>query len=462
MKHIKLLAGLKLLDKDEWISFRKYMLMYCTPASDNYELLGYLYSIRGQLTEISNLEELKIPHFSKMSVKAFSNLMSRIFNWYEAWLVWHESKKDDVYQDVQLVKIYNRRGAFNLADKTYRRVEKKLLAEKQLDLENHKNLYLLHRFHYYSDNPIKYKRKGEILEKLISFYLYQLKEQTLLWVAELHNWGTLQDHDYSKEIGLLTHMASLVDTSEVCKVIDLIIVLVRDLDEDAFLSLRQVLFTKQLKEGSELYILASFYMVGFSLRLWNNNKLSDPQYILDAYDFGMESGILLNSGKIPFIRFMNLISTLGYIRTTKSTYKFVEKWAHLVDSENTDAVHSLSYAHLKLIEGKYDELIPLLRAQQFDTDWGRLRAASFELIGLYSDRKDNYSLIVNRLNNFKRVVKTYGKKGDNFSFKVYTNFAKVLDLLIKRDFIKISISLDKFSPIIHKKWLEDEIKAGQR
>ena len=203
-------------------------------------------------------------------------------------------------------------------------------------------------------------------------------------------------------------------------------------------------------------------MITFSLRLWNNNKISDPQYVFDAYDFGLDSGVLLSIGKIPFIRFLNLVTTLGYLKTTISTYDFVDKWAHLVDSENRDAVHALSYAHLKLIEGKCDDLIPLLVGQRYDTEWGRLRAGSIELIGLYADRKNNYSIMANRIGNFKRVLNTYGNKMDNFSHKIYINFTKVLELLVKRDFIKMTIKIDDYSPIIHKAWLEEEIKAGQK
>jgi hypothetical protein len=462
MKHIKLLDGLKLLDREEWISFRKYILMYCTRASDNYELLDYLYSIRGQFSEFSNLDQIKKAHFSKMSVKAFSNLMSKVFNWYEEWLVWHENNKDDVAQDVQLVKIYNRRGAYSLADKTYRRVEKKLFNEEQLDLEKHKNLYLLHRFHYYSDNPVKYKRKEEILDTLVRYFLFQFTEQALLYVVELHNWGKIQNHDYGKEIELLSLFGSLIDDTEVSKVIVLINKLVKELDVEAFLGLRKVVISQQIKKDSELYILASLYMITFSLRLWNNNKISEPQYVFDAYDFGLESGVLLSTGKIPIVRFMNLVTTLGYIRTTAKTYEFIDKWIHLVDAEDLDGIQALGYAQLKLIEGKYDDLIPLLIGKKIESEWGRLRASSLELIGLYTDRSNNYNIMANRLNNFKRVIRSFGSKGDTFSYKLYINFVKVLELLVKRDFIKLSINLDNYAPIMHKKWLEEEIKAGQK
>lgn len=461
MKHLKLIDGLQLLEKEEWISLRKYVLMYCKKTSDNYELLDYLFSKRHQLGVMKEIELIKRPIFPDMTVKSFSNLMSKIFSWFEEWLVWYENKKDAVGQDITLVKIYNRKGAFRLANKTYRRVEKNIIQQQKLDLKKNKDLYMLHYYHYFSDNPVKYERKGEILETLVSYFLLQLKEQALLYVAELHNWGNLQNYDFSKEIELLDLFCSKVEDTQVSHVIELIIRLARSYDVSAFLALKRIVLEEEVRPSSELYIIASFYWITFSLRLWNNDKLKDPQMVFEAYDFGLDTGLLLSSGKMPFIRFLNLVTTLGYIKTTLQTYTFIDKWMHLVDSESQEAIQALGYAHLKFIEEKFDELIPLLVGQSYQTDWGRLRSGCLELIGLYEDRKINYGLVVNRVRNFKRVLNTYGRKNKDNTYKMYLNFVKVLDLLVKRDFIKKTIHIEDFSPVIFKKWLEKEIKAGQ-
>lgn len=462
MKHLKLVDGLKILTKEEWLSFRKYILMYCTKSSDNYKLLDFLYSIRHQLAEISGLEDIKKPSFEKMSVKSFSNLMSRVFNWYEDWILWSENNKDKISKDVQLVKIYNRRGAFKLADKTYNRVEKVLMNQDELDLSKHRALYQLHQNHYYSDNPVKYKRGHEILETLISYFTLQIKEQSLLYIAELHNWGVLQDHDFGKEVKVLNEFATLAADTKTSKVIELINGIVCEMDLQSFLELKEVISNGQLKQDSELQIIASLYYITFSLRMWNRNKITNPQLIFDAYDFGLESGILLSTGKIPYIRFINLVTTLSYIKTSSKTYEFVDKWIHLVDTENHESMSALAYAQLKFAEKKYDDIIPLLLGQKYEVEKIRMRASALELIGLYSDRIHNYSILSNRLNNYKRVLKTYSRKSSDLSYRSFLNFTKVLDLLVKRDFIKMTINLEDYAPIIYKKWLTEEIKAGQK
>ena len=461
MKKPKLIEGLLMLEKEEWISFRKYILMYCTKFSDNYRLLDYLFSVRNTLGEWKEIESIKSPFFEKMSDKSFLNLMSRIFIWFEEWLVWYENKKEKNANDIQLVKIYNQRGVFDLADKTYRRVEQKLLDKKQLDLRKHRDLFLLHHNHYFCDNPVKYKRHGEILESLMSYFFLQLKEQAFVYVSELHNWGLIQNHDYSKEIEMISQLGVMIDDSQVSKVIELIIQMVSKLDDEAFLELRDVIYSKQIDPNSEFYIIAAFYMVHFSMKLWNSNVIKDSQLVLDAQEFGLESGVLLKSGKIPFVRFMNLISALGYIKTSEKMYAFIDKWKHVVGGESEESIQALGYAQLKFIEEKLDDIIPLLIGKKYETPWGKMQSALLELIGLYNDRINNYHLLMNRLNNYKRVLRTYGKRRSKLEYLSLLNFSKVLDLLIKRDFMKLTIKVENYSPIIYKNWVVKELKAGQ-
>lgn len=461
MKNPKLIDGLKMLEKEEWISFRKYILMYCTKTSDTYRLLDYIYSVRSKLGDVVELEVIKKPIFQKMTVKSFSNLMSRIFIWFEEWIVWYENKKDTIACDIQLVKIYNRKGVFNLADKIYTKVEKSITSNDQLSLRKHKDLYLLHHNHYFSDNPVKYKRKEEILESLISYFTFQFKEQALLYISELHNWGNIQNHDFTKEIVLLAQICSLVSDTENGEVPELIIEMVSKLDPMAFLKLRDIIYSNRINPASELYIIASLYMITFSLRLWNANKITDPMLVMGVYDFGLQSGVLLNTGKLPFIRFINLVTTLGYIKTSEKTYAFIDKWKHLVSGESEKAIHALGYAQLKFFEERFDDIIPLLLGVKYETVEGKLRSSALELVGLYYDRKNNYSILTNRIQNFKRVLKTYGKKSSNLSYSSFLNFTKVIELLVKRDFIKLTINIENYTPIIYKNWMIREIKAGQ-
>ena len=462
MKKIKLIEGLKMLDRSEWTSFQKYLLMSCTEKSDQYELVQQLFLIQNELEDLEGIDAVKNPKFEHMSNKVFSNLMSRVYGLFEEWLFWYETKKDEDYREVELVKIFNRRGKYSLADKAYNRVSKRLREHDQLDFNTHKLMYQLYHNHYFSDNPVKYRRKEDILNLLVSYYSQQVAEQSLMYIVELHNWGIVNNYDMSHEIKLLEKMVNGSEDSEVTSVINLILRLVRDMDVEAFIKLKDIIHANQLRPGTELHILSSFYMITFSLRLWNAKKISDPTYVFDAYNYGLESRILLLSGKITFVRFITMVATLGNVKASKSNYDFVDRWKHLVAEENEASVKAMGYAELKFYERKLDEIIPLLVGQRFETDLARLRASALELIGLYPDRRNDYGFLVNKINNYKRVLRTYGEKSTNQTYLLFSNFTKVFDLLVKRDFANIKIRLEDYFPIVYNTWLEEEIKAGNK
>lgn len=460
MKYPKLIEGLLFLDKSEWLSLRKYALMYCTETSDNFRLLDQFFRVRGRLADREELSRIKDSQFRGMSTKNFSNLMSRVNQWFEEWLVWHEGKKDDDLRDVELVRILNRRGAYGLADKVYHRVEKRLLGRKTYDKGRNKYLYLLHHYHYFSDNPVKYRRKAEILESLISYYSLQATEQAMMYEIELFNWGGIQQHDYRHEMKLLAGLITIQSDTRMVQIIGMIRRLVFDLDAGALVELKEVLEAGEITPDSEMYILASLYLVTFSLRLWNSHKTSDAQLIFDIYHYGLHSGVLLKTGKMPFVRFINLITTLGHIQTADQAYDFVDKWKHLVAGEDAVAIQSVAYAQLKFVEEKYHEINPLLLGVKCESEAGKLRHSVLEIIGLYTDEHRNYSLLHNRIQNYKRVLRTYGNKRSNLTHQSLLNFAKVLELLVKREFARIRIQLEDYNPVVYKNWLEKEIKAG--
>ena len=386
MKQAKLIEGLRLLGKEEWISFRKYLLMYHSESSDNYRLLDDLYQKRDILDSIEYINELQEPLFASMSPKVFSNLMSRVYHKFEEWFYWYEGKKDVIQRDIGLVKIYNRRGAFGLADKTFNRVEKKLVNQEGLDMATHRELYQLYYNHYFSDNPVKYLRKGEIFETFATYYLKYLKEQSLLYLAEMHNLETIHQHDFSFMMRVMSRFVQSIESSKVSHILEQVYLLIREDNVEAFLKLKDVVFREEISRYSDLYVLAILYLNSFSLRLWNSNKITDPNLILEIQEFSLGTGVIFNTGKIPFIRFMNIVSALGYIKDSSAAYEFVEKWKHLVGDESKEAVHALSYAFLRFSEGNYDEVISQLIGVKFETEWGKKRALSLELIGLFKNR----------------------------------------------------------------------------
>lgn len=153
-----------------------------------------------------------------------------------------------------------------------------------------------------------------------------------------------------------------------------------------------------------------------------------------------------------------MIATLGKLKSFDWTQEFIERWYQNVETENLIYTKSLAEALNAFGFQKYELIIPLIRGIEFQDFIEKLRALGLEVIALYIDRKDNYNLLRNNISNFKRTLKRNEGKLSTPTIKSYVNFLKVLELLIQRDFRKITIHLEKYDALIYRGWLFTQVQ----
>ena len=69
----KLIQVLSSLNKEEWIAYRKYLLMHTTEDSDNYRVFAYLQKRKDKLENLPELEEIRSKHFITLNSKSILN-----------------------------------------------------------------------------------------------------------------------------------------------------------------------------------------------------------------------------------------------------------------------------------------------------------------------------------------------------------------------------------------------------
>ena len=102
--------------------------MHTRKGSDNFDFFEYLHKRRERISSITDADGVRENHFPQMTLKGFSNMMSRLFNWLEEWLAIEEFKKQRYQEEVMLVKAYNRRGLYKLAN-SHAKILKKIFQE---------------------------------------------------------------------------------------------------------------------------------------------------------------------------------------------------------------------------------------------------------------------------------------------------------------------------------------------
>ncbi|NNE13754.1 MAG: hypothetical protein HKN51_02175, partial [Saprospiraceae bacterium] len=200
MNKTKLIRTLNTLTPEEWSSFRKYLLMHTRKGSDNFDFFEFLHIRKDRLSSMVDADIIRERHFAQLTSKGFSNMMSRIFNWLEEWLSIHEFKKQAYQQELMLVKAYNKRGLYKLADRTAKKTEDSITKKPSLGINKNKAIADLYHIQYYSENPIKQFNGGEILSKLSDHYTASVQEYVSTYVLELINFSRIKNIDLSSQI----------------------------------------------------------------------------------------------------------------------------------------------------------------------------------------------------------------------------------------------------------------------
>ena len=288
--------------------------------------------------------------------------------------------------------------------------------------------------------------------------LANIKLKGLIYELELHNWGLLKQIDYSYHLDILHSVNEKLPDSALSEILLDLAKVVSQLDLEAFLKVKALLLNDTFEKNSELHTLITMYLINAGIKLWENGKYTNAQESARLIEYGLRSEVLMKSGKIPWRRFFNLIATLGKLKSFDWTQEFIERWYQNVETENLIYTKSLAEALNAFGFQKYELIIPLIRGIEFQDFIEKLRALGLEVIALYIDRKDNYNLLRNNISNFKRTLKRNEGKLSTPTIKSYVNFLKVLELLIQRDFRKITIHLEKYDALIYRGWLFTQVQ----
>lgn len=449
----KLISTLATLSNEEWSSFRKYLLMHTREESDNYEFFSLIRSRKDRLYTLDDADELRVKYFPQLSSKGLSNLMSRLFNWLEEWLVIQQLQNEKYTSSLALINAYNKRGLFKLADQTARRLKSRIQSEKGLSLEKTKALREMYHLQYYSDNPIKYRSGPKILQDLVDRHFDLFLEQSMLYQLELFNWGKIQNHDFSESYEMLEKSIFEFNATMISTELEILSNLVLHNSANELYILRNRLRKGIYSGGSELHTLVFMYSVTRAMKLWNTGDCMDAELIMDLYDYGLSSEVLMTNGKIPVIRFHNMISSLSAFGGYGPINLFIEKWSEKADTHSIESTKALANAQNAFYHEKYDLIIPLIRDIEFEHHVQKVRALGLHLIAMYEDRLNQYDLLHTFMQNFRRLLRRNRNKLSPRYFKSHLNLIRVIELLLKREIKKTDIDLSEFDQLIYRKWI---------
>lgn len=451
MNGSKLVQALITLQKEEWSSFRKYLLMYTSEDSDNFEVFTFLQKRKEKLESLPNIQIIRKKHFSHLSQKSILNIISKLYLWLEEWLVYFTTKNDKMQSDLILVKQFNRRGLYNLADQKSRQLEKQLGNQKGLSIKKEKIKSELYYYEYYSDNPIKQDRHHDPFPKLFNaIKRYHQEKQTLL-EAELFNRQIVMNKDYSK-------LLKTPPCSEITQSLLSLTNSLKNYDLDSFYTIKSQLFSGEFEQGSDVHIIVTYYMLNLVSRLYNIAPEIKANDISELYSYAIESGVLLSNAQLTTTRFNNLVNTIAQTSSINETSQFINKWIHFVDTDNLEGFKDLSEARNMYFHHRYADISNSILLHTYSNPEDKLMALAFTLISLFEDDTIDYDIVFDYSINMKRTIKRNAKKLNQTFYNSILNFTKIIDLLNTHEHKKVEIDINTYHPVFFKTWIIQKIQ----
>ncbi|NNL92088.1 MAG: hypothetical protein HKO66_07645 [Saprospiraceae bacterium] len=457
MNKTKLIRTLNTLTPEEWSSFRKYLLMYTRKGSDNFDFFEFLHIRKDRLSSMVDADIIRERHFAQLTSKGFSNMMSRIFNWLEEWLSIHEFKKQAYQQELMLVKAYNKRGLYKLADRTAKKTEDSITKKPSLGINKNKAIADLYHIQYYSENPIKQFNGGEILSKLSDHYTASVQEYVSTYVLELINFSRIKNIDLSSQILLANELKQLIPATDLSEKMNQLQHIIENDDSDSLVDLFKNLKASKFDLSDMTHTLITYYLISHSLRLWIKGKLTSLKTIGEIFEYAIDSEVLLQNGKIDHNKFVNIVDTLGKIKPYNWVKRFIEKYNGLVNTDDLEGSKNLVLALLAFKTGRYDEIHERLITTSFKDFGLELRRNCLISVALYKDQNIDLVLLNSKLSNIKRQLRRKKIKVSQKFYQSHYNFIDCIDRLSKSKYNGDNVDLSQYQNLIYRTWLQEEI-----
>lgn len=455
MYNSKLISILKSFDQPEWKDFRCYLL-YKNPRNPKIlHLYDYIRKYKNNIkSKKLDIEEARtsIP-LGLMTRKNFQNAMSRLSIIVEEYLVVQSVLSDKIETDYRLFQNYNDRNLFSLANNKVKSVTDRWNNSEELDLIKINYILKIQHSQYFSENPIKYEKGNLVALKNIlkSFNDFNfIYSEFYRYAIESTSSRTQYD---PKEFETMGQSDKFI-TNEISKILVNLNKLRKTNDQVSF----QYLFEKlqsNNKMSSDLKVMIFGECEAFLTNIIMKGQSEiNANTILNLYQLGISSGILLYKNALSIVTFHNILSTACFLEEFDWADEYVKNYINLVPLKERE--ESLIFANIKIHFGKweYEKALTLLTTSELNNFGLKVQSRWYSLV-IYYITFDNIDFLDSQISNFNQFF-YYNKKRVSFrNFDGSLNLAKIFRSAVNygKQF-DLEAEKEKYENIIFKNRLE--------
>ena len=455
MKENKLGTYLNSFTEQDWAAYHKFSKSLYDEKSDYQLVINFIKKYKHRIDPLElDAEYLRKKIRPSAKRQVFANVVSRLCKYVEQYLVWAEVEGDQMMKDTLLLQALAKRG---LSNQFYQQKGKSRL--KRGKLPNG----LWHYYHDFTESYLLYfnnmttdiKESKMVLKNAFENLTNFSSNMNHYLTLEMQNRTVLLKEDYEEQ--LATFEGQKRDLGDFTALIDITIKLKKEKSEECYQYLREKIKDSNLSREMRYTIL--IHLMSHLYHHIIKGNLTVKTSLLHLQKYGIEQGILFPNGKIPLLRFTNILTTACALEEYDWAYDFVEKYSHLVGHKNVSETKTLGNAQIEFSKKNFDEVVDLLVNTKFKTFEFELKAKWFLLCSNYELNIDNYSIIESYVKSFQYFIKKNRHKATELTFLSIRNSSKyILEFAKLKDIDKLIDNIKTEKNLLHRNWLMQKAK----
>jgi len=452
----KLIIYLRTFSKQDWKDYTSFAKSVYGDESSQAQVITF-YKKKSQF--LHQLEWGRDRLLSKISptitAHALANVFVKLTTVVEQYFIWQETKTNNNLADILLLENLAKRS---LKKEFFKLKEDFIDRKKDGQIGLWDDFYQLRVEHLtYVENmtaDVNYSRSvldsildlsGSFYDDMLSFYKVELtnREVTLL-------------EDWSKEREKIKDSNTNNAVSELSRKL---ISLKKDRKHDEYLDLKDILLNKNNKYSKEITYTLLIHLTSYLNNRIKSGNVKYSKELLSLYIMGLDSGLLINNGSIPALRFSNILNIACGLKEYAWAEEFVDNYVLQVDSPNIEETRSLAKAEINFKKGDFPKVISDLVTTKYKNFDQELKARWLLICSEFELNRDNVIFIEDRVRSMRYYLKRNQKKVDIFAFNGLMNLCNFLVKLCKPfDKFILQNEIKEAEYLIFRNWLLTKVK----
>ena len=451
----KLFDTVSTLTDDEWSSFGKYLQLHTRKTSDNFKAYKSLWRHRKEILDEGMADHLKRKYFESMSPKAYSNMLSRVFLWFEEWFAIEQFQNEKFEKKLLLVKGYNQRGLFKQANSIASQLEKEIKERDQLRLDHNMTLSRLYSLQYFSSNPIKQSKDSTLYHDCLNAFSKYISEQSSFYLLESINRNN-QGKTKSPIDELLDNTVKHSKSSPLKDLLQSALSMLRDQDTHTVLALKGKLLESKIDKTSDLYLVLTYYLRINAAKLNTNFSSRILEHLLEIFRMSLDATSRNKHQKLLPTNLFNAINFIARISSKEETKRFIAEWVPKTTTAYPDSTLNYCHAINAFRHDNYDKIPHLINGLDFDEFNYKVISSAMLCIAYFElNEADITSTLIL---NLRKQIRRNQKKIHPNVFKGLLNFLEVIAHLQKSKYKTSNmIDLKVYDSLFFRAWIEKKI-----